>query len=310
MGTIFNVTLPFFALIGCGYLAVKLKVFPDSGIAGLNAFVWYFALPCLIFRALALRPLVEILDAPYIAGWALGGWAVYVVVGLLGRLLFKVSFGVALLQGQAAELSNIGYMGLPLTIALFGDAATVPAVLAMLTDMILVQTPTMALLEVAQNRGGNPAAVAGKVLKGVATNPLVLAVMAGALVAAAKLPLPVPVNSFTEILGRAAGPCALFAIGAKLAGQPVSEGVAEVGLMTVGKLVLHPLAVFAAMGFFLRDPERITMAVLLAALPIGGNVFVVAQSFGIYAARASTAILVSTAVGVVSFSALAALLVS
>ena len=66
MGTIFNVTLPFFALIGCGYIALKLKVFPESGIAGLNAFVWYFALPCLIFRALALRPLAEMLDAPYI----------------------------------------------------------------------------------------------------------------------------------------------------------------------------------------------------------------------------------------------------
>ncbi len=310
MGTIFNVTLPFFALIGCGYVAVKLKVFPDSGIAGLNAFVWYFALPCLIFRALALRPLAEMLDAPYIAAWALGGWAVYALVGLLGRILFKAPLGVALLQGQAAELSNIGYMGLPLMIALFGDAATVPAVLAMLTDMVLVQTPTMALLEVAQSRGGHPAAVAGKVLRGFAANPLVLAVVAGGLVAAAKLPLPAPINAFTEILGRAAGPCALFAIGAKLAGQPVSEGVAEVGLMTLGKLVLHPLAILAAMSLFLHDPARITMAVLLAALPIGGNVFVVAQSFGIYAARTSTAILVSTAVGVVSFSSLAALLVT
>lgn len=310
MGTILNVTLPFFALIGCGYLAVKLKLFPDGGIAGLNAFVWYFALPCLIFRALALRPLAEMLDGPYIAAWALGGWAVYVAVGLLGRILFKVPLGVSLLQGQAAELSNIGYMGLPLMIALFGDAATIPAVLAMLTDMVLVQTPTMALLEVAQNRDGKPGAVAGKVLKGFAANPLVLAVAAGAVVAAARLPLPAPVNAFTEILGRAAGPCALFAIGAKLAGQPVSEGVAEVGLMTLGKLALHPLAIFAAMSAFLDDPKRITMAVLLAALPIGGNVFVVAQSFGIYAARASTAILVSTAIGVVSFSALAALLVS
>ena len=147
MGTIFNVTLPFFALIACGYVAVKLKVFPESGIAGLNAFVWYFALPCLIFRALALRPLAEMLDAPYIAAWALGGWAVYALVGLLGRILFRVPLGVSLLQGQAAELSNIGYMGLPLTIALFGDVATIPAVLAMLTDMVLVQTPTMALLE-------------------------------------------------------------------------------------------------------------------------------------------------------------------
>ena len=125
-----------------------------------------------MFRALALRPLAEILDAPFIAAWAIGGWAVFGLVALLGRLLFRAPAGVALLQGQGAELSNIGYMGLPLLIALYGEAATVPAVLAMLTDMVLVQTPTMALLEVAKSRGGgDPAAVAGKVLKGFLTNP-------------------------------------------------------------------------------------------------------------------------------------------
>lgn len=310
MGTIFNVTLPFFALIGCGYLAARLRIFPEAGISGLNAFVWYFALPSLIFRALALRPLAEILDIPYVAAWAIGGWAVFVAVALLGRALFKVSAGVALLQGQGAELSNIGYMGLPLLIALFGDVATVPAVLAMLTDMVLVQTPTMAMLEVARNRGGNPAAVAGKVLKGFLTNPLVLAVAAGGAVAAFQLSLPVPVASFTEILGRAAGPCALFAIGAKLAGQPVADGFAEVGMITAGKLLLHPLAVGLTMSlaFGFSDP-RTRIAVLLAALPIGGNLFVVAQSFGIYAERASTAILVSTGLAVVTFSLLAGLLV-
>lgn len=309
MDIIFTVTLPFFALIGCGYAAARLRAFPEAGIPGLNVFVWYFALPALVFRALALRPLAEILDLPYIAAWAIGGWAVYIVTATLGRLLFKVPLGAALLQGQGAELSNIGYMGLPMLIALFGEQATVPAVLAMLTDMVLVQTPTMALLEVARNRDGHPLSTAWKVIKGFAANPLVLAVVAGGAVAAFRLELPAPVNAFTELLGRAAGPCALFAIGAKLAGQPVADRFGEVALMVAGKLVLHPLAILATMAFtFGLGAERTTIAVLAAALPIGGNLFVVAQSFGIYAARSSTAILVSTAVAVVTFSLLAGLL--
>ena len=79
--------------------------------------------------------------------------------------------------------------------------------------------------------------------------------------------------------------------------------------MTAGKLILHPLAVWVSMAFlFGMDAERVTLAVLLAALPMGGNPFVVAQNFGIYAARSSTAILVSTALAVASFSALAAYL--
>lgn len=306
MDTILNVTLPFFALIGCGYAAARMRIFPQDGIPGINLFVWYFALPSLIFRSLALRPLAEILDIPYVAAWAIGGWAVYIVVGGLGRLLFRSPLGVCLLQGQGAELSNIGYMGLPLLIALFGDQATVPAVLAMLTDMVLVQTPTMALLEVARSRHGHPAAVAWKVIKGFATNPLVLAVAAGGVVTAFHLSLPVPVDSFTELLGRSAGPCALFAIGAKLAGQPVTDRFAEVALIAAGKLILHPLAIWAAMTVALgADSRRTTIAILAAALPIGGNVFVVAQTFGIYAARSSTAILVSTAVAVVTFSLMA-----
>jgi len=306
LNTIFTVTLPFFALIGCGYAAARLRVFPDAGIPGLNVFVWYFALPALVFRALALRPLAEIVDIPYIAAWAAGGWAVFIAVAMLSRALFRLPFGAALLQGQGAELSNIGYMGLPMLIALFGDKAAVPAVLAMLTDMVLVQTPTMALLEVARNRHGHPVAVAWKVIKGFVANPLVLAVTAGGAVAAFRVDLPAPVNAFTELLGRSAGPCALFAIGAKLAGQPVADRFGEVALMTIGKLVLHPLAILAAMTLtFGLEAERTTIAVLAAALPIGGNVFVVAQSFGIYAARTSTAILVSTATAVLTFSLLA-----
>lgn len=309
MENILNVTLPFFAIIICGYAAARFRLFPSAAIGGLNAFVWYFALPSLIFRALALRPLAEIVDAPYIAAWAVGAWSVYIVTGALGRLFFSVPFGVSLLQGQGASLSNIGYMGLPLLIALVGEQAAVPAVLAMVTDMILIQTPTMALLEIARNRGGHPVATMWKVLKGFATNPLVLAIIAGVTTAGASIPLPAPVNAFTEILGQAAGPCALFAIGAKLAGQPVADRFSEVALITVGKLFLHPIAVAGAMFFvFNIDPERATIAVLAAALPIGGNLFVVAQNFGIYAARSSTAILVSTAAAVVTFSALAGFL--
>lgn len=310
MGNILNVTLPFFALIGCGYAAARLRVFPDSGINGLNTFVWYFALPALIFRSLAMRPLADIVDLPYVAGWAMAAWSTYVLIGLTGRLLFRVPMGAALLQGQGASLSNIGYMGLPLLIALIGERATIPAVLAMMTDLILVQTPTMALLEVARNRGGHPLRTTARVLRGFVANPLVLAVAAGAAVSAAKLQLPVPVDSFTRILGSAAGPCALFAIGAKLSGQPVTDRFGEVALIAAGKLFLHPLAVWVSMALVLGiEPGHAIIAVLAAALPIGGNVFVVAQNFGIYAARSSTAILVSTAASVVTFSTLAGVLV-
>lgn len=310
MENVVNVTLPFFALIGCGYAAARLRLFPTDAIGGLNAFVWYFALPSLVFRGIALRPVAEILDIPYIASWAVAAWSIYILTGALGRLLFKAPFGVSLLQGQGASLSNIGYMGLPLLIALAGEKAAIPAILAMLTDMVLVQTPTMALLELARNRKGAPLATAGRVLRGFLLNPLVLAVAVATTVAGFAIPVPSAVSSFTQLLGQAAGPCALFAIGAKLAGQPVADRFGEVAMMTMGKLAAHPVAVWLVTFYlFDMDRERAIIAILLAALPIGGNLFVVAQNFGIYAARSSTAILVSTIGAVATFSILAAVLI-
>lgn len=310
MENVLNVTLPFFAIVACGYLGARLKLFSTDAIGGLNALVWYFALPCLIFRAIALRPVAEILDIPFVAGWAMGAWAVYLVTGLLGRALFRVPLGAALLQGQAAALSNIGFMGIPLLIALIGEKAAVPAVLAMLTNQILLQTPTIALLEYARNRQGHPLITAGKVLKGFILNPLVLSAALAAAVAWSGVTVPSAVDSFTGFLGRAAGPCALFSIGAKLAGRPVTDGFAEASFIAFCKLFLHPLAVWVVMFHVLPiDPERATIAVLSAALPIGGNVFVLAQKFDMHAARISSAILVSTAGAALTFAFLAAHLV-
>lgn len=306
MGAVLNVILPFFAVIGCGYLAARRRLLPEGAIAGLNAYVWYFALPCMAFRALAMRPLAESFDGGFVLGWLAGGWAVYLVTAGLGRLLFKAPMGVALLQGQGAQLANTGYMGMPLMLALYGEGAAALAVLAMLIDLVLVQVPTMALLEVSKARGGAPLAAAAKVLKGFTRIPVVLAVAAGAVVAGLGLPVPDALAFFTELLGRTAGPVALFAIGASLAGRRVTDGLGEIGLISLGKLVLHPLFVAAGMSVTLgMDNPRAMIAVLLAALPVGGNLYVVAQNYGIYAGRISSTILISTAVGVASFSALA-----
>ena len=171
---------------------------------------------------------------------------------------------------------------------------------------VLVQVPTMALLEVSKARGGAPLAAAAKVLKGFVRIPVVLAVAVGAAVAGLGLPVPDALAFFTELLGRTAGPVALFAIGASLAGRRVTDGLGEIGLISFGKLVLHPLFVAAGMSVALgMDNRRAVIAVLLAALPVGGNLYVVAQSYGLYAERISSTILISTAIGVASFSVLA-----
>ena len=119
--------------------------------------------------------------------------------------------------------------------------------------------------------------------------------------------LPLPVNEFMVMLGAAATPCALFAIGASLAGRS-AERWQVAGWLSFAKLVLHPAAVAMA-ALVLFPVERYAAGVMIAAasLPVAGNVFILAQHFGVAPQRVSTAILISTAASVLTVTAVIAL---
>ncbi len=139
----------------------------------------------------------------------------------------------------------------------------------------------------------------------LARNPLILSIFAGLAFSATGLAPPEPVTNFLDLLGGTAGPCALFALGATLAGRQVAGGAAEVSYMTLMKLAVHPAALFLTTTLiFSVDPLWATAALLGAALPIAANVFIVARQYDVYVARTSSAILVSTAVSILSVSAL------
>lgn len=309
MDSIITITLPFFALIGCGYLAGKKGILGEAGIQGLNAFVFYFALPCLIFGSLAAKPLADIVNPGFMGAYLSASIAVFATASFLGRLLFKGSLGICAIQGQAASVGNVGYLALPLIVALLGVEATLPVVLGWLVDLVILVPLSIALLEIDRYDTGAWNDFIRNVLKGVVMNPFVLSIAAGVLYAASGLAVPAPVDSFTGLLGKAAGPCALFALGATLAGRPMSEGLSEAAYMSAFKLFIHPAVMWVSMVMIFKvEPLWATAAVLTAAAPVAGNVYIIAQSFGVYVLRASTSILISTAIAVLSFSALAAFL--
>jgi malonate transporter and related proteins len=305
--TILNTALPFFALIFCGYGAGRFRLLSEASIAGVNAFVFYFALPTLLFNLIATAQLKNILNAPFVAAYLSAGFSVFVVAALLGRLLFKVGPGEAALQGSAAVLGNTGYMGLPLVAAVFGEAAAIPLVLGLTLEVTLIIPFTIALVEATKGSGGwsrVPSSVTGA----LARNPLIVAIFAGALISAIGLGLPTPVENFTDLLGGTAGPCALFALGATLASRSLSAGLGEVSYMTSFKLFVHPSAMWLTTQLFDVTSLWATVAVLAAALPVAANVFILARQYDTYIDRISSAILLSTAVSIVTVSTLLALI--
>jgi malonate transporter and related proteins len=305
--TILNTALPFFALIFCGYGAGRFRLLSEASIAGVNAFVFYFALPTFLFNLIATAQLKNILNAPFVAAYLSAGFSVFVVAALLGRLLFKVGPGEAVLQGSAAVLGNTGYMGLPLVAAVFGEAAAIPLVLGLTLEVTLIIPFTIALVEATKGSGGwsrVPSSVTGA----LARNPLIVAIFAGALISAIGLGLPTPVENFTDLLGGTAGPCALFALGATLASRSLSAGLGEVSYMTSFKLFVHPSAMWLTTQLFDVTSLWATVAVLAAALPVAANVFILARQYDTYIDRISSAILLSTAVSIVTVSTLLALI--
>ncbi len=305
METMISITLPFFALIGCGYAAARIQILPEGGIDGINVFVFYFALPALLFRTMATRPLADIVDPGFIGVYALTSLVVFAAGALIARLLFAAGLGGAALIGLAGVYSNSGYLGLPLVVAMLGEGAAVPIALALAVDLVLMVSIAIAALEVNRGGDGGPGHGMRNIARAVIFNPLVLSIGAGVAVSAAGMELVAPIETFTRFLSAAAGPAALFAIGASLVGRPLSSGLGEVTQMTCFKLIVHPFAVWAAMTLIYPvDPFWARATILVAALPVAGTVFVLGQRYRVYAARTSMAILSSTIAAMATFTVL------
>ena len=305
MQTILNTALPFFALIFCGYGAGRLRLLSEASIAGVNAFVFYFALPAFIFSLLATSPLADVVNVRFVAAYLGTGLVVFAAAAVLGRLLFRVRRSEAALQGSAAVLGNTGYMGIPLVAAAFGDRAAIPLVLGLTLEATVLIPLTIILVEAQKGLEAGWSQLVRSITGAMVRNPIIVAIFAGVLVSAAGFGLPTPIENFADLLGRSAGPCALFALGATLTGFPISTGIGEVSYMTSFKLLVHPAAIWlATTRIFDVDPLWATVAILGAALPVAANVFIVARQYDTYVERVSSAILISTAISVVTVSAL------
>ncbi|MCC1493039.1 AEC family transporter [Cognatishimia sp. F0-27] len=297
---VFLKTLPFFGLIGLGYGAGRTGFFTEDATAWLTKFVFYFALSAMLFRFSANLSLTEIFDARLAMAYLWGTAFVY-GVAMAVAFLRGLDTPTAAIEAQCAAIGNTGFLGVPMLALLLGQEAIGPIILILAIDLIVFSSLLVILVTGSRGDGG-ARRVLPTVGMGLLKNPMIVSITLGLFVSALSLPIPAVANEFLTILGNAATPCALFAIGASLASKS-AERLAVAGWLSLCKLVLHPLFVgVAAFGFFAADPYKAAVAVSAAALPVAGNVFILAQHYGIAPARVSASILISTAISVVTVS--------
>lgn len=300
MLAIFLKTLPFFALIGLGYWAGRARFFSQEATAYLTKFVFYFALSAMLFRFSANLGLEQVWDGRLVAAYLWGTAFVYGIATIVG-ILRRQSAEVTAIEAQCAVIGNTGFLGVPMLTLLLGEAAIGPVVLALAVDLIVFST-LIVIIITATREGQITLGIFRSIAIGLLKNPMIVAISLGLLWSGLNIPIPDPMNEFLSILGAAATPCALFAIGASLASKS-AERVSVAGWLTFCKLVLHPAFVaFAALFLFSVDAFSATVIISAAALPVAGNIFILAQHYGVAPQRVSAAILVSTAVSIVTVS--------
>lgn len=298
MVDIFLQTIPFFALIGLGYGAGRSGFFPPEANAWLTKFVFYFALTAMLFRFSANLSLAEVLDWNLVAAYLAATVPLYLLVTLVARLR-RLPVAEAAIEAQCGVIGNVGFLGVPMLVMLLGEAAIGPVMLVLATDLLVFSSLVVAIIT-GSRQGRLEPAILRTIGLGLLRNPMIVAIGLGFAVSALGWPVPGPVNQFLVLLGAAATPGALFAIGASLSDKSAERMRIAIWLSTV-KLVLHPVAVAISMLLIFKV-ERYSagVAIAAAALPVAGNVYMLAQHYRVAPQRVSTAILVSTALSVLT----------
>lgn len=295
MQVVFDVALPVFAIILAGYGGGR-TVLGQEASSALSAFVYWFALPAVLLLSMARQPLGDIFNLNFIGAFLGSMLVVYGLGWLIGWMRGRGDGAeVNSLQGLNASFSNTGYMGIPLFLAAYGPDRLLPAIIATVIMSVVMVGLAVIAMEMARSHGHGLGRALRDVARALMVNPLIVSSFVGLAWNLSGLGVPQPVVNLCQLLGAAAGPCALFAIGVFLAGRPLDLAWRHVGWLVPLKLVVHPLLAWALMEtVFPLDRFWTGATLLLAALPTGALTFVVANQYKVYVERTSQVILLST----------------
>ena len=298
MNALLGAVIPVFGVMLLGYAAARLNWFDQAANRGLSLFVFNFAIPPLLFRSLAQSQLPPQLPWGYLLSYFLVAFGLF-ALGYWGtRRYSRRTHQGASICAMNACFGNTVLLGIPLALSAFGEQASVPLFLLIaLQSPLLMPTMTLAL----ELERGKPWQIALNTLWGVFSNPVIIALLLGFGWNLLALPLSGPIEALAQLLGQAAAPCALFATGAALSQYRIAGNLAE-SLWLVGlKIIIQPLLVWLlAAQVFQLPPLWTAVAVLIAALPTGVNVYIFAQRYKTGIATATTTIFLSTALSLLT----------
>jgi predicted permease len=267
---------PVFLLILFGHL-MKRGGFPGDGFWGPFALVLVASWSAVALALLLLGRWLT-MDGPGFTSVVQGGIrlsAVALALLLLGRWLTMDGPGFTSVVQGGIRFNT--YVGLAAAEALFGTAGLTLAAVVIAVLVPLVNVLCVGVL----NRHGSAGMPGwGAVLRGLASNPLILACLLGILLNASAVGLPWGSGEVLDIIARAALPLGLLAVGAGLDARTIRDRHGAVVAVSAVKLVGLPLVAFAVAWSLGLPPAERAIAVLFAALPTAPSAYILARQMG------------------------------
>ncbi|WP_339488242.1 AEC family transporter [Pseudomonas sp. EL_65y_Pfl2_R95] len=299
---ILGITAPIFLIIGIGFIATRLLWISQEQVAGMGRFVISFALPALVFKALVERPLDEVFERNYILAYALASLLIFALGFVISRRLRGDSLSGSALAAVGMSMSNSGFIGYPIAALVVGEAAAIGLAMGVLVENLLMLPLALALAEWGEHQGLGIRATLMKTGKRLLGNPIIIALCLGLATALCGLQVPAIPMRVVEMLAQSSAPVALFVIGGSLVGMRAGGMVTDVMQISIGKLILHPLAVMLCFVFLpVDDPALRVAGVLFACAPMMSIYPIVGQRFGLQG-RCAAALVGATVLSFLTYS--------
>ncbi len=309
MNIVLDIILPVFGVVFIGYVAGRFSWIGREAIEGLSTFVFNFAIPALLFRSLATAELPADIPWGYLISYYAGVFTVFALGIAAARFWFAQPLEGQGIFALGAGFSNTVLLGIPLILTAFGEQASVPIFLIISFHSFLLMPTVTTIIEFGRGQGESVSQLWITTFKSLFTNPIILGLLAGMTFNLFSFGIPHALDSVAQMLGAAATPGALFAMGASLSQYRVAGNLSEAGVLSVFKLIVHPSVVWLLATFvFQIEPLWIAVAVVMAAMPTGVNMYLFAQRYKVAVAEATTTVLLCTALSVVTLSGLLFLL--
>lgn len=302
--------LPVFLIVLSGFGAGRAGVLGPDGATILNRFVVWIALPCLLFDVVATTDWHTYWNPGFAAVSLIGSFAVFAIGLVIGRMrgLSIADMGV---DGLNASYCNAVYIGLPLLTLTLGPAVRPHIIVAAGFTLTALFVAGVILIEAGRSHGHGMAGAALHIVKGMARNPVIVSPLAGLIWWWSGLALPAPIHGFLTMLGTAASPAALVAVGLFLAQRPIVHAIGNPNVLALSlvKLVVHPaITAWLAWKVFMLPADIAATAIAVAALPTGTGPFMIAEFYARDGKVTSGTIMVSTIASVATIAGVLLLL--